>query len=141
MTSFQRQTTEELLAEFRKRQARARELQGKVAEVSGSATAPRRSVKVTVGAGGEVSGIEFLTDAYKRMPPAELSEVLLSTINEARTAAHTAVAELMGIDATTRNRFAALLGDGPGALSITDEGDLPEIAKMILAAARGQSEE
>jgi DNA-binding protein YbaB len=89
------QMVEELTQEYEKAKARTGELRREVSELNATATAPRETVKVTVGAQGDVRSIEFPTSAYKRMPPAELSAALMETINEAKDKAHEMLNELM----------------------------------------------
>lgn len=97
-----------LVDRYRKRPAPVYELLNKTAEISGSATAPRRAVKVTANAAGAITGVEFPSTAYRWMLPAELADVLVATIKEAQHAALTAVAE------TALAEFARLEGDGSG---------------------------
>ncbi|MEW2520817.1 YbaB/EbfC family nucleoid-associated protein [Actinacidiphila alni] len=75
---------EELLALYRRQREEAVETRRRINEVTGTATAPRQAVKVTVGAQGEVTALEFPTGAYRRMAPKELADLLVSTIAEAR---------------------------------------------------------
>lgn len=81
------QEIEQLLAEYRTRREEADTDRRRINAATGTATAPRRVVKVTVSARGEVTDIEFPTGAFRRMTPKELAEILKTTIAEARTAA------------------------------------------------------
>ncbi|MFD3583847.1 YbaB/EbfC family nucleoid-associated protein [Streptomyces sp. NPDC058683] len=85
------QEIEQLLADYRKRRDEADSVRRRINEVTGTATAPRRVVKVTVSARGEVTDIDFPTGAFRRMTPKELADVLRTTIAEARAAALTEV--------------------------------------------------
>jgi DNA-binding protein YbaB len=78
---------EELMAQYRERRARAGELQRQIAAVTGTATAQRQTVKVTVNVQGEITALEFPTGAYKRMAPADLAEAITSTVEAARAKA------------------------------------------------------
>jgi DNA-binding protein YbaB len=89
------QQIEQLLGTYRSERAQVGELQRRMREVKGSATAPRQAVKVTVNAQGEVTDLEFPTGAYKRMPPVELSQLLLKTIQQARSKAMAEVADVL----------------------------------------------
>ncbi|KUN92551.1 YbaB/EbfC family nucleoid-associated protein [Streptomyces caeruleatus] len=89
------QHIEELLGEYRRQRAQVGEVQRTMREVKASATAPRQALKVTVNSQGEVTEIEFPTGAYKRMAPVELSQMLLTTIQKARTDAMAEVAEVL----------------------------------------------
>ena len=85
----------QLLAEYRAQLAQAGELQRRIREISGTATAPRQTVKVTVGAQGELTALEFPTGAYKRMAPNELSEAILGAAREAQAKAMESVRGLV----------------------------------------------
>ncbi|WP_051833505.1 YbaB/EbfC family nucleoid-associated protein [Streptomyces sp. NRRL S-646] len=110
------QHIEELLGAYRRERAQIGELQRRMREVKASATAPRQALKVTVNSQGEVTAIEFPTGAYKRMAPVELSQMLVSTIQKARTTAMAEVAEVLsghlpeGISATDLLQGKADLG-------------------------------
>ncbi|XVS67709.1 YbaB/EbfC family nucleoid-associated protein [Actinosynnema sp. CA-299493] len=86
---------DQLLAQFQEQQRALVETQRKLREIRATATAPRNVVAVTVGHGGLVIDVKFPTAAYKRMPPAELSAALVSTITEAQRKAATEAAELI----------------------------------------------
>jgi DNA-binding protein YbaB len=86
---------EELTREYDKARERTGELRRKASELTVTVTAPRESVKVTVGAQGDVRAIEFPTGAYKRMAPAELSAALMSALTEATEKAQVQLGELM----------------------------------------------
>jgi hypothetical protein len=75
---------DQLLGEYQKRRGAASDLQRRIREITGTASAPRQSVKVTVGVQGEVTALEFPTGAYKRMAPRELAEAVLAVIGEAK---------------------------------------------------------
>ncbi|MEU7467497.1 YbaB/EbfC family nucleoid-associated protein [Streptomyces sp. NPDC044984] len=53
-------------------------------QASATAHSSDRSVRVTVGAKGDVTQLEFLDGKYKTMPPAKLSGVVLEAMNAAR---------------------------------------------------------
>jgi DNA-binding protein YbaB len=86
---------EELLGAYRRERAGVGELQRRMREVTASATAPRQAAKVTVNSQGEVTEIAFPTGAYKRMAPVELSQMLLATIQKARTQAMAEMADVL----------------------------------------------
>jgi len=86
---------DELTQEYDKARERTGELRRKVSELTVTVIAPRETVKVTVGAQGDVRAIEFPTGAYKRMPPAELSAALMSALTEAKEKAQVQLGELM----------------------------------------------
>jgi len=125
------QLIEELTEEYEKARARTGELRQKISELTASATSPRESVKVTVGAQGDLRAIEFPTSAYKRMPPAELSGALMAAINEAKEKAQGMLNELMAPSMPAGASFLdlvqgkaelpALKGAEPGMPSIVRE--------------------
>ena len=88
------QGIEDLLALYQQQRAEVAETRRRINDVTGTATAPRQTVKVTVGAQGDVTAIEFPTGAYRRMAPKELADAMLAVIAQARAAAMEQVAEL-----------------------------------------------
>jgi DNA-binding protein YbaB len=86
---------EQALAGYTEQLVNLREMQGRLGEISCSVTSARQVVSVTVGFQGRVSDVKFPTGAYKRMAPAELAAVVLSTINEAHVRAQVASAEVI----------------------------------------------
>ncbi|MFD9390951.1 YbaB/EbfC family nucleoid-associated protein [Streptomyces sp. NPDC060000] len=108
---------EELLASYQSQLAQIGELQRRMREVSGTATAKAQAMKVTVGSQGEVTEVEFPTGAYRRMAPKELADLVMSTVQEARAKATAALAEVMtphlpaGLDATELLRGTANVGE------------------------------
>ncbi|MEU9345163.1 YbaB/EbfC family nucleoid-associated protein [Streptomyces sp. NPDC048278] len=81
------QQIEDLLDQYRRQRDEAAETRRRINETTATVTAPRQTVKITVGAQGEVTAIEFPTGAYRRMAPKELADVLLSTLRQARAEA------------------------------------------------------
>lgn len=75
---------ESLLADYRTALAEAGEVHRRITEIVGAACSPRQTVRVTVTAQGELLSVEFPTDAYKRMPPAELSEAIAAAVRAAK---------------------------------------------------------
>ncbi|MEU2744540.1 YbaB/EbfC family nucleoid-associated protein [Streptomyces sp. NPDC007095] len=96
---------EELRAGYQAQLAQIGELQRRMSEVSGTATAKAQAMKVTVGPQGEVLSVEFPTGAYRSMAPKELADLMVTTVQEARAKATAALAEVMaphlpeGVDA------------------------------------------
>ncbi|MEU2778499.1 YbaB/EbfC family nucleoid-associated protein [Streptomyces sp. NPDC007162] len=88
------QQIEELLAEYRDAREQAVETRRRINEVKATATAPRQVVKITVGAQGQVTALEFPTAAYRNLPPKELSKVIMATLEQARAQALSAVSEV-----------------------------------------------
>ncbi|HET6501529.1 MAG TPA: YbaB/EbfC family nucleoid-associated protein [Amycolatopsis sp.] len=75
---------EELMKQYSRKREEAEENRRRIGEIEATATAVRQTVKVTVGALGQLKSIEFPTGAYRRMAPKELADALLSTIEEAK---------------------------------------------------------
>jgi DNA-binding protein YbaB len=87
MTTPYDQQVEELLDQYRKQREEMAEMQRQLDDTTATVTAPKQVVKVTVGAQGQVNAIEFPTSAYRRLPPKELADTLLNTIQQARAKA------------------------------------------------------
>ncbi|MEU2228558.1 YbaB/EbfC family nucleoid-associated protein [Streptomyces sp. NPDC018347] len=115
---------EELRAGYQAQLARIGELQNRMREVTGTATAKAQAMKVTVGPQGELLSVEFPTGAYRGMAPKELADLIVKTVQEARGKATEALAEVMtphlpkGMDAGRLLRGAAgveeLMSSEPG---------------------------
>ncbi|WP_030737818.1 YbaB/EbfC family nucleoid-associated protein [Streptomyces sp. NRRL S-31] len=86
---------EELRAGYQAQLAQIGELQSRMREVTGTATAKAQAMKVTVGPQGELLSVEFPTGAYRSMAPKELADLIVKTVQEARGKATAAVAEVM----------------------------------------------
>ncbi|WP_163010876.1 YbaB/EbfC family nucleoid-associated protein [Streptomyces dangxiongensis] len=86
---------EELRTGYQARLAQIGELQRRMSEVTGTATAKAQAMKVTVGPQGELLSVEFPTGAYRSMAPKELSDLIVATVQEARGKATAALAEIM----------------------------------------------
>ncbi|WP_326782854.1 YbaB/EbfC family nucleoid-associated protein [Streptomyces sp. NBC_00151] len=100
----------ELLADYQRERENVMDLQQKLASVSCSAAAPRNTVKVTVGAQGDISGLEFPTKAYRKMTPKELADAILKAVSDARNKAKIEVAELMAVQLPGANITAWMEG-------------------------------
>ncbi|AUY53477.1 YbaB/EbfC family nucleoid-associated protein [Streptomyces sp. CB01881] len=85
------QQIEDLLAQYERQREEAAETRRRIAATTATATDPRQAVKVTVGAQGELTAVEFPTGAYRRMAPKELADLLLATAGQARAQALEAV--------------------------------------------------
>jgi DNA-binding protein YbaB len=128
---------EELTAEYERRRARTGELHRQLREVSGTATAPRGVVKISVGAQGEVRDIQFPTGAYKRMAPAELSAALLATIGEATNKAVEKVTELMEPELPGSEHLIGLFtGKTELPQALPDEPPMPNVVREYLEPGR-----
>jgi DNA-binding protein YbaB len=71
------------MEEIRQHQRKLTELRDELRDVSVSSRSKDRMLSVTLGPGGELTEIKFHHD-YRSMAPAQLSAVLVETINAAR---------------------------------------------------------
>lgn len=85
---------EGLLASYREQVSQVSNSIQQMRSLTASATAPRRTVQVTVNSQGEVVALEFPVSRYKELPPAELSAIIMATIAEARADVGRQVAEM-----------------------------------------------
>jgi DNA-binding protein YbaB len=132
------QQVQELTAAYEAQRAKTTELRRKITETTGTATAPRKSIKVTVSARGDVTAIEFPTEAYKRMPPKELSEALLATIGKAKSAALKSVKDTMAAELPKGLDYIEMLkGNADAAVTAPTEADMPDFVRQQLAGGSG----
>ncbi|WP_305785766.1 YbaB/EbfC family nucleoid-associated protein [Symbioplanes lichenis] len=75
---------ESLFEEYQRQRNSLTEMQEKMRSLTASATSPRREVTVTVGQNGVLTDIKFPSGAHKRLTPADLTELILATYNEAK---------------------------------------------------------
>lgn len=76
---------DEAVRELRAFQARMLETREEMRRTSVAVRSKDRSLTVTLGARGEVRGIAFHGGSYRAMAPAELSAVLVETLNAAHS--------------------------------------------------------
>ena len=95
MPSEHDRIVEQLFEDYQRQRSRMADLSKQLQEISATATSPRREVAVTVQHQGGISDLKFLSGAYKRMAPADLAELILATVAEARKRAGDAAAELL----------------------------------------------
>ena len=86
---------EGLMETYRRQREELEAVQVKIRSLACTAVAPRRTVSVTAGYGGEVTDITFPTAAYKRLPPAELAAAVTATVRQAQALATAEAAELL----------------------------------------------
>jgi hypothetical protein len=86
---------DDLLRDYQDQRARLGDLQRCINGVAVTVTASRQVVRVTVGAQGQLLSVEFPTGAYRRLTPAELAEVLMTTVGQARDEAIAEVASMV----------------------------------------------
>jgi hypothetical protein len=95
VTSPYDEDIERSLGEYRDQVSQLGRTARRMRELTASATAPRRTVTATVGAQGELLGLEFPTGAYRQLPPAELASIIVATVAEARREVAGRVTELI----------------------------------------------
>jgi DNA-binding protein YbaB len=140
MVSIGSAKVEDLLAGYREKVAKQAELRRKLAEISGTATASRNVVKVTVNGQGQVRSIEFPISAYKRTPPADLAKTIMETIEQARHQAMEAVRELMTPELPAGLNFMEMLegkADAPGILP-PKEPSIPDQVREYIGYKPGE---
>lgn len=127
---------EVLMEEYRKRRARTAELQRRIREISATAATPRQTVKVTVGAQGDLVSIEFPNSAYKRMAPNELAEAVLAVSAEAKAKATDALRELMQPELPPGLDFDDLIRGRAGSKARPDDPAMPDAVRDYAASGR-----
>lgn len=140
MSEFEREISE-LLAQYRKQRDEAAETRQRINAVTATVTSPRRAVKVTVSARGEVTEIDFPTSAFRRMTPKELGDLLESAIAEARAKA------LEEVDTMNFGRLPGgisasemIMGRGDVTKLISAEPHTHELVSEYLAHGRPKAE-
>ena len=128
---------EALMEAYQRRRARTAELQQKIREISATAANPRQTIKVTVGAQGDLVGIEFPTDAYKRMAPKELVEAIMAVAADAKTQAQSALRELMQPELPAGLDFDDLVqGKADLSKALSEGASVPEAVRDYVATGR-----
>lgn len=87
-------TLEQIAADYARHRAAAVESIRRVAEISATVTSSQGLVTVTVGGQGEITALTFNSQDYRKMAPAELSQVVLDTVTRAR---ESALQQVMGV--------------------------------------------
>jgi hypothetical protein len=134
----------ELLARYEEQLEHAASVRRQLTEVAETATASREVVRVTVGAQGELRGLEFPASAYKRLAPAELTEAIMKTYEQARAQAQAAVRDLMAASQAGESSFLSLIGssaaegDGPAAAGLRLPSEITEYLRGGVPAPDGQ---
>lgn len=137
------QQIEDLLEQYRRQREEAAETRRRINATTSTATAPRQTVKVTVGAQGEVTAIEFPTGAYRRMAPKELADVLLATVRQARSEALDGVAGVLAGELPPGVTVADLLQGrvDPAALLPEDPAMPDSVGDYVDHGFRGETHE
>jgi DNA-binding protein YbaB len=95
MSSLQDQL-DQLMSEFNETTKALNKAGTRLRSSTHSKRSKNRMVSVTVDSKGDITKLDFHTTAYRRMAPAELGEVLLSVIKEARSEAQAEVQKALG---------------------------------------------
>ncbi len=117
---------ESLFEDYQKQRNSLSDLQGKMRALTATATSPRREVTITVGQNGVMTDIKFPTGAHKRLTPADLTELIMTTYAEAKE-------DVMQQAAAT---LAPMLPDGMDAQALVRgtagaDAFLPEQPRMV----------
>src|SRR3954464_11285812 len=81
------------MAELDRHRESASRLHEGMEEVTGSARSKRRQVSVSVDARGDITELKFHGTAYRSLSPAELADIIVETIREAKQSAQATLAE------------------------------------------------
>lgn len=139
MPSQYDQQIEDLLEQYRRQREDAVETRKRINATTSTATAPRQTVKVTVGAQGDVTALEFPTGAYRRMAPKELADVLLATIQQARADALKSVDSIISAQLPAGMSLSAILqGHVDSSSFLPEEPVMPEGAPNPTNIFRGE---
>ncbi|GIG03079.1 YbaB/EbfC family nucleoid-associated protein [Catellatospora citrea] len=88
---------EQRTAEFRRKRGQIADIERQLEAAQTTVTSKNRMISVAVSSRGEVMDIKFRTESYRTMPGAELSQLLVETIKEARQQALATVAEMFQV--------------------------------------------
>lgn len=130
MTTPYEAMASELMAAYEERLRQAAAVQAQLSAIAETATAERQAVRVTVGAQGELRGLEFPTGTYKRQAPAELTEAIMKTYEKARAQAQEAVRAVLAASRDHETDYLSLIGAEEAG-----DGDGLAVAGLRLPAA------
>lgn len=126
----------EALAEFEETRGRLDAAAAEAAAISVTVTAKDRAVEATVGAQGELTGLRFPTSRYRTMAPAELANVVMTTIASARAQAGSRLRDIY----RPFGPVPGLSADAPGGFAPVDWEDLfaplREDADLVVPSSR-----
>jgi DNA-binding protein YbaB len=113
MNNSPHESFQQALDELRRTQEQLRTVRSKLHRKATMVTSKDGMVTVTLDGGSEVAGITFNTAKFRRMAPAELSNVLVETISQARAQDRSQVVDAyrslmpkgMDIDAIMAGKF------------------------------------
>jgi len=86
---------DELFLDYQRKRDEAAKLQEKLSSASSTVTSESGLVTVTVSARGQITELKLNSQAYRKMPAAQLCQVILETIERAKKAASAQVRAAM----------------------------------------------
>jgi DNA-binding protein YbaB len=110
MSSPYDESIKELMGDFHQQLDQLNETNRRMQEITATATSPRKSVSITVGAQGRIVELKFPSDAYKRMAPMELANVITETFAAAQQQVQAQLMGLMQTNAPAGFDLSALYG-------------------------------
>jgi DNA-binding protein YbaB len=135
------QQIEDLLSEYREAREKAADTRLRINQIEATVTAPRRAVKVTVGAQGQVTAVDFPTNAYRTMAPKELSKLIVTTLEKARAQALDKVMETaLGPMPGGLSPAALVTGDFDPRALLPEEIQLPDAVRAYIEQGLGARE-
>ncbi len=135
MTSGFESAFERVLADIEKKREDLERIQRSLNESTGSARSARRQVSATVDARGEITALKFHGQGYRSLPPAELADIIVSTIREARVAARTQMWESVQDLAPNGAQISELInGDHEWSAQVGEVFSLPQPLMDLLKA-------
>jgi DNA-binding protein YbaB len=96
MTSAFESIISQVMADLEKQREELTRLQREMPEINGSAKSKRRQVSATVDARGDVVNLKFHGTGYRSLAPAELANVIIETIRDARAEAQKQLWDVVG---------------------------------------------
>lgn len=123
--------------DLREHQRNIRTVREKAAELTVSTRSKDRTLTVVVGDHGKLTSVKFYGTDYQRMPPAQLSAVLVETINAARQELKDKVAEMF----TPMREFGAKFRESINASLDINTEMAPLLAELRSNLAQQDKEE
>lgn len=108
MTSAFDSAINEMIAELRTQYENLAQLQETSQQISGSATSPRHQLTATVDSRGALTSIRFNGNAYRKMAPEELANMIVETVRAAQRDARRTTFQNVGDLGVTEAAFDAL---------------------------------
>lgn len=131
MTSGFESSLNDMLAEIQKQREELMRFQRGVPEISGSARSKRRQVSAVVDARGDLVELKFHGSAFRSLASAELANIIVETIRDARAEAHRQLWDVVGESFPGGTGFAELVS---GDYDWTESMSLPKPLLDLLQA-------